>query len=76
MPHAFARVFDNIGFTCKIICRHKISAKAGIQLSQEFWMPAFAGMTYHPIGEINILSKASNIKPYYNFVDKYRSILA
>jgi len=27
----FTRVFDNIGFKCKIICHLKISAKAGIQ---------------------------------------------
>ena len=26
----FTRVFDNIGFKCKIICHLKISAKAGL----------------------------------------------
>ena len=28
----FTRVFDNIGFKCKINCHLKISAKAGIQI--------------------------------------------
>ena len=32
MPNTFTRVFDNIGSKCKIICRFKISAKAGIQI--------------------------------------------
>jgi len=27
----FTRLFDNIGFKCKIICHFKISAKVGIQ---------------------------------------------
>ena len=32
MKHAyFTRLFDNIGFKCKIICHFKISEKAGIQ---------------------------------------------
>ena len=30
----FTRVFDNIGFKCKIICHLKISAKAGIQIEK------------------------------------------
>jgi hypothetical protein len=30
----FTRVFDNIGFKCKIICHLKISAKAGIQVEK------------------------------------------
>ncbi len=34
MPNPIARLFDNIGFQCKIMCRFKISAKAGIQVEK------------------------------------------
>jgi len=36
-----AHVSGNIGSTCKIMCRHKISAKAGNHLIN--WIPVFTG---------------------------------